>query len=91
LTHPLGVQLEDIPPGHQHIDLIYLARPEGELRPDDTLRAEANNPHGRPGWFTPQEWRALPVTDEIDRWATAAVAACAECDFRDGEGQLAPG
>ncbi|HEX2033848.1 MAG TPA: NUDIX domain-containing protein [Chloroflexota bacterium] len=90
LTHPLGVQLEDIAPGHQHIDLIYLARPEGEIGPGDALRAEANNPRGRPGWFTPQEWRVLPVTDEIDRWATAAVAACAGCDFRDGGRQSAP-
>src|SRR5438046_2755811 len=27
LVQPLGIQLEDIPPDHQHIDLIYLARP----------------------------------------------------------------
>ena len=29
-THrPAGVQLENIGPGHQHIDLIYFARPKG--------------------------------------------------------------
>ena len=82
---PLGVQLEDISPGHQHIDLIYLARPvprAGPPAPDGQspppgLRAEAHNPEGRPGWFTPTDWRALPVSAEVDRWATAAVDACA--------------
>ncbi len=75
LTQPLGIQLEDIAPGHQHIDLLYLARPRRESAPGGELRAEAGNPHGRPGWFRPSEWRSLPVTAEIDRWATAAVAA----------------
>ncbi|MDQ3702092.1 MAG: NUDIX domain-containing protein [Chloroflexota bacterium] len=80
LTRPLGIQLEDIAPGHQHIDLIYVAQPAPSAnpvsgdQPDTVLRAEAGNPHGRPGWFTPAEWRALPVTAEIDSWATAAVA-----------------
>jgi hypothetical protein len=85
LAQPLGVQLEDISPGHQHIDLIYLARPRapdgaaaagGAAQPPG-LRSEAHNPEGRPGWFTPAAWRALPVTAEVDRWATAAVYACA--------------
>jgi hypothetical protein len=85
LAQPLGVQLEDISPGHQHIDLIYLARPRapdgaaaagGAAQPPG-LRSETHNPEGRPGWFTPAAWRALPVTAEVDRWATAAVYACA--------------
>ena len=91
LTQPLGIQLEDIAPGHQHIDLIYVAQPaaldppSGE-RPEMELRAEAGNPHGRPGWFTPAEWRALPVTGEIDRWATAAVATLVEAAARPSIG-----
>jgi 8-oxo-dGTP pyrophosphatase MutT (NUDIX family) len=76
LVQPLGIQLEDIPPGHQHIDLIYLARPVRPAAAGD-LHAEAANPEGRPGWFAPAEWRALPVSEEIDRWATAAVATAA--------------
>jgi 8-oxo-dGTP pyrophosphatase MutT (NUDIX family) len=76
LVQPLGIQLEDIPPGHQHIDLIYLARPVQPAAAGD-LRAEAANPEGRPGWFAPAEWRSLPVSEEIDRWATAAVAGAA--------------
>jgi 8-oxo-dGTP pyrophosphatase MutT (NUDIX family) len=82
LVQPLGIQLEDIGPGHQHIDLLYLARPSrpatgAPSAEEHTLRAEATNPSGRPGWFTPAEWRALPVTAEIDRWATMAVNAAA--------------
>jgi 8-oxo-dGTP pyrophosphatase MutT (NUDIX family) len=29
LHRPAGVQLENIEPGHQHIDLTYFARPTG--------------------------------------------------------------
>jgi 8-oxo-dGTP pyrophosphatase MutT (NUDIX family) len=88
LTQPLGVQLEDIAPGHQHVDLIYLARPRRTAGGDgpNGLRAEAANPEGRPGWFTPAEWRALPVTEEIDRWAGAAVAALAAVAARGALG-----
>ncbi|MGH2351847.1 MAG: NUDIX hydrolase [Chloroflexota bacterium] len=74
LTQPLGIQLEDIAPGHQHVDLLYLARPKAGTTPSGGLRAEMGNPDGRPGWFGSAEWRAIPVTAEIDRWATTAVA-----------------
>ena len=76
---PSGSSWRTSRPGHQHIDLIYLARPgRSGLRPPRAapppgLRAEAHNPEGRPGWFTPADWRALPVSAEVDRWATAAV------------------
>ncbi len=30
LTAPLGVLLEDIAPGHQHVDLLYIGVPEGD-------------------------------------------------------------
>ena len=32
LHRPAGVQLENIGPGHQHIDLIYFARPRGSTK-----------------------------------------------------------
>src|SRR5215213_1609798 len=39
LHRPAGVQLENIGPGHQHIDLIYFARPRGRYRfPRNTTR-----------------------------------------------------
>ena len=76
LVQPLGIQLEDIGPGHQHIDLIYAARPR---RGADTLpRPAVDDPNSRPGWYA---LNALPrdgLTNEVIRWAMAAVQACAE-------------
>jgi 8-oxo-dGTP pyrophosphatase MutT (NUDIX family) len=71
LAQPLGVQLEDIAPGHQHIDLIYLARPQ----PGRATRPvpAADDPEARPAWFGPETWGALRLTEEVRRWARAAV------------------
>ncbi|MBI3972811.1 MAG: NUDIX domain-containing protein [Chloroflexi bacterium] len=73
LTQPLGIQLEDIAPGHQHIDLIYVARPCTGAPP--AVRAAAGDPESRPGWFAPGELRAIGVTTEVSAWAEAAVHA----------------
>jgi 8-oxo-dGTP pyrophosphatase MutT (NUDIX family) len=66
LVRPRGVQLETIAPGHEHVDLVYLARPEapygGELRGDPTL-----------GWFDAAGLRRLPLTEEIAAWAALAL------------------
>jgi 8-oxo-dGTP pyrophosphatase MutT (NUDIX family) len=48
LHRPTGVQLEDIGPGHQHIDLIYFARPAGPAEIHDEFAAE------KAGWYGPQ-------------------------------------
>ncbi len=66
LVQPLGIQLEDIPPGHQHIDLIYVAR----VRPDSPTvpRAALEEGETLPGWFAPDEWHPMGVTDEVCRW-----------------------
>ena len=90
LTQPMGLQLEDIAPGHQHVDLIYLA---GLARPAPALgladgagripRAPPDDPHARPGWHSPEAWRALGVSAEIDRWAMAAVEAIASLHALD--------
>src|SRR5438067_942879 len=56
LAQPLGIQLEDIPspvPGgglHQHIDLIYLARPVTGS-PTNPV-APADDPGSRPAWHS---------------------------------------
>jgi 8-oxo-dGTP pyrophosphatase MutT (NUDIX family) len=67
LARPAGIQLEDIEPGHQHIDLIYFARPVGstELRPNDESE--------RIGWFSPQEMVAMGVDDEVIAWCLKAI------------------
>lgn len=41
LLRPEGIQVEDITPGHQHIDLIYFAVPLDEGAPDGSVDREA--------------------------------------------------
>jgi len=68
LCRPAGVQLAAIAPGHQHIDLVYLATGQpAEPRPDI-------------GWYAPTEWPALALTDEVLAWCTLAVERLATAD-----------
>ncbi|HLH26520.1 MAG TPA: NUDIX domain-containing protein [Chloroflexota bacterium] len=71
LVRPAGIQLEDISPGHQHIDLVYFAVPEGG---DATLAAEDAREPGT-GWYALDELAALGANEEIQSWAARAVAA----------------
>ena len=76
LVRPAGVQLELIRPGHEHIDLIYFARPvEGTaLEPLACPECE------RTGWYGTAEWGALGVNDEVRAWCGRAVASVAAFD-----------
>lgn len=65
LVPPVGIQLADISPGHQHIDLVYFA-----------TGAPASEMEGV-GWFRRSEWAALDLTEEVSAWAEAAIAAVA--------------
>jgi 8-oxo-dGTP pyrophosphatase MutT (NUDIX family) len=60
LARPLGIQLADIAPGHQHIDLVYLARGE-----------DPGNGAGR--WFDRAEIDDLDLTEEIAGWCRIAL------------------
>ena len=67
LIRPRGVQLETIMPGHEHIDLIYFARPlphyRGELlEADKTL-----------GWYDAAGLARLELTEEIRYWTMLAL------------------
>src|SRR5215204_3437751 len=53
LYRPAGVQLENIGPGHQHIDLIYFARTCGPTVIDQ------NYSEDRVGWYGPNDWDAM--------------------------------
>lgn len=68
LIRPRGVQLEAIHDGHEHIDLIYFARPvvgyDGELLEDDSSL----------GWYSPEEARTLELSDELRAWLELAFA-----------------
>jgi 8-oxo-dGTP pyrophosphatase MutT (NUDIX family) len=61
LITPAGIQLEQIGPGHQHIDLIYFAT---------GMPAE---PREQVGWFALDELKPLALTEEVLTWCRLAV------------------
>lgn len=61
LCPPAGIQLEDISPGHQHIDLIYFAT------------GHPAEPREGVGWFRAGEWSDLFLTEEVDAWCRLAL------------------
>lgn len=69
LIRPEGIQLENIRPDHQHIDLIYFARP---------LKV---GPGEMPTLTHPMQWIGLddldeiPVVDEVRDWVGKAMDA----------------
>ena len=68
LHRPAGVQLENIGPGHQHIDLIYFARPTGS-----TGIAEGYS-EDRVGWYGPEDWDEMFVNAEVRGWCERALS-----------------
>jgi 8-oxo-dGTP pyrophosphatase MutT (NUDIX family) len=71
LCRPAGIQLEDISPGHQHIDLIYFTR------------GEPADPRPEVGWFGPYEWAELGLTEEVVAWCEAAIRAVSVNSYLD--------
>ena len=74
LVVPAGIQLENIYPGHQHIDLVYFARLAG----DDLATAEIDPrlaESDRVGWYASSELAAMGVSDEIQAWSQRALDA----------------
>lgn len=70
LVRPEGIQVEDISPGHQHIDLIYFAVPADRSAP---ALPEPLADHGM-RWVDDAALRELPVTDEVSAWVHLALA-----------------
>jgi hypothetical protein len=64
-----GVQLENIGPGHQHIDLIYFARPR------DSTKIHAVYSEDKVGWYGPEAWVAMIVNAEVRGWCERALSA----------------
>ena len=60
LARPLGLQLADIGPDHQHIDLVYLAL--GETEGD-----------GEGRWVSREELEGLELTEEVRAWCRLAL------------------
>jgi 8-oxo-dGTP pyrophosphatase MutT (NUDIX family) len=71
LHRPAGVQLENIGPGHQHIDLIYFARPAG---PTAIKGAYSED---KVGWYAPEDWHEMAVNAEVRGWCQRALDALA--------------
>jgi len=68
LVRPEGIQLERITPGHEHIDLIYFARPAVT---GDVLPALAEGM----AWYGADEFDTIELTTEVRDWALRAIAA----------------
>jgi ADP-ribose pyrophosphatase YjhB (NUDIX family) len=70
LIRPLGIQVENIRPGVQHIDLVYVALADEDSAAIAPELAERD----RVGWYEPSELAALGANDEIQRWVAKVVA-----------------
>jgi 8-oxo-dGTP pyrophosphatase MutT (NUDIX family) len=69
LLRPRGVQLETIRPGHEHIDLIYFARPVEPY--DGTLPLADDDPSL--GWYDAEALQALELDEEMRAWCALAL------------------
>lgn len=70
LVRPEGIQVESIGPGHEHVDLIYFARPR---RPTPN----GDSPTLNPGmtWVSASELATLELSEEMRDWAALAFSA----------------
>ena len=69
LHRPAGIQLEDIGPGHQHIDLIYFARPIGSTDIHEDFVPD------KVGWYASDDWDVMEVNAEVRGWCERALSA----------------
>ena len=70
LPQPYCILLEDIGPGHQHIDLIYFARVLG----GSFAHAEPEARAAR--WFTWEDLAAPEIAEDIRELGRKAIEAC---------------
>ncbi|MGE5673733.1 MAG: NUDIX hydrolase [Mycobacterium leprae] len=71
LARPEGVQLENIGPDHQHIDLIYFARPVDPA----AIKPVANNEVAHVSWYGLNDLDHIPLTEEVRTWIGKALSA----------------
>jgi 8-oxo-dGTP pyrophosphatase MutT (NUDIX family) len=70
LIRPFGIQVENIRPGVQHIDLVYFA----ESDDDGSKISEELVSRDRVGWYSPSELATIGANDEIQQWAVKVLA-----------------
>lgn len=69
LVRPRGVQLEGIMPGHEHVDLIYLARPREPYA--GGIPRQVEDPSL--GWYGREDLAGMQLSDEIRAWCELAL------------------
>lgn len=69
LVRPRGIQLEPIGPGHEHIDLIYLARP---VEPYDGVIPLADEDPSL-GWYDATALGSMELSAEVRAWCAVAL------------------
>ena len=70
LVRPFGIQIEDIRPGVQHIDLVYFAAAED----DGWHVSEESAARERAGWYAPADLPGLGANDEIQQWVAKVTS-----------------
>ena len=65
LVVPAGIQLEQITPGHEHIDLVYFARIRSVASLSDPFKSFR--------WFALDDLDSIPVTGEVRGWCDRAI------------------
>lgn len=74
LVRPRGIQLESISPGHEHIDLVYLGRPQ------EPYQGELSGAEEGLGWYGAGAALGLGLTPEMSAWVELALR---EVDVRE--------
>lgn len=79
LVRPRGVQLEAITARHEHIDLIYFARPAaGAAYGGELGKHSSPNEYAKAfGWYGLEEALRLPLTPEMGAWVDLALTELA--------------
>ena len=73
LVRPAGIQLENIGTNHEHIDLIYFARPL-----DGAVEPKGNGEGDLVSWYPLEGLADLGAPTDVRQWAECAVAAVNE-------------
>jgi 8-oxo-dGTP pyrophosphatase MutT (NUDIX family) len=68
LVRPAGIQLESIGPDHEHVDLIYFARPL-----DGLALPRGNGEGDSVGWYPIGSLASLGAPEDVRRWAERAL------------------
>jgi len=74
LVLPAGLQVENIYPGHEHIDLVYFAVPDPDAAQAAHIDARLAK-RDQVGWYAAAALNGLGATTEIQAWARRALDA----------------